>query len=47
MAYGMRRKAAWYRKRTILDTVCELKRRFRVILHTFLAKREEQKFDEL
>ena len=47
MAFGMRRKAAWIRKRAILDTVSELKRRFRIILHKFIERKEEEKFDEL
>lgn len=42
MAYGLRRKAAWQRKRYILDTVLELKGRLRMVLHRFLERREEK-----
>ena len=47
MAYGLKRKAAWLRKKTILDTVFELKRRFRVVLFTYLRRRDDKKFAEL
>lgn len=47
MAYGMKRKAAWIRKHTILDTVHELKRRFKVVLFQYLQKRDDRKFSEL
>ena len=47
MAYGLKRKAAWLRKLTILDTVHELKRRFKVVLFAYLQKRDERKFGEL
>ena len=36
MAYGLKRKDAWIRKRAILDSVYELKRRFKVVLFQFL-----------
>ena len=47
MAYGLKRKAAWIRKRAILDSVYELKRRFKVVLFQFLQKRDDRKFAEL
>ena len=46
-AFGLRTKAALIRKRAILDTVTELKRRFRILLHRFIEKREQARFDEL
>ena len=47
MAFGLKRKAAWIRKKAILNSVHELKRRFKTLLFKFLDKREEQKFSEL
>ena len=47
MAYGMKRKAAWIRKNAILDSVFELKRRFKILLFQYLQKREDRKFQEL
>ena len=47
MAYGLKRKAAWTRKHAILDTVFELKRRFKVVLFQYLKKRDDRKFQEL
>ena len=47
MAYGLKHKAAWTRKNAILDTVFELKRRFKVLLFQYLKKRDERKFEEL
>ena len=47
MAFGLKRKAAWIRKRAILDSVYELKRRFKVVLFQFLQKRDDRKFSEL
>jgi len=40
MAFGLKRKAAWIRKKAILDTVFEIKRRFKVVLFRFLERRE-------
>ena len=47
MAYGLKRKAAWIRKKAVLDAVFELKRRFKVVLFRYLEKRDEQKFEDL
>ena len=47
MAYGLKCKAAWIRKHTILDTVHELKRRFKIVLFQYLKKRDDNKFAEL
>ena len=47
LAYGMKRKAAWIRKKAILDMSFELKRRFKVVLFKYLEKREDRKFLEM
>mgnify|MGYP000562849539 CR=1 FL=1 len=47
LAFGLQRKQAWLRKRAILNTVFELKRRLRVVLYRFQEKREERNFNEL
>ena len=47
MAFGLKRKAAWIRKKAILDAVFELKRRFKVVLFRFLERREQKNFEDL
>ena len=47
MAFGLKRKSAWQTKKAVLDTVFELKRRMRVVLYTWMSKREEKKFQDL
>ena len=47
MAFGLRCKAAHLRKLYIFDTVLELKRRLRIVLHRFLERQEEKRFDAM
>lgn len=47
MAFGLKCKAAWTRKRAILDAVSELKRRFKILLFEYLKKRDDRRFAEL
>ena len=47
LAYGIKRKSAWIRKKAILDMAFELKRRFKVVLFRYLEKRDDRKFKDM
>ena len=46
-SWALRRKAAYVRRRTVLDTVAELKRRFKTVLLLYQGWKEEKRFTEM